>query len=187
MIVLFTLGVCTRVTSVLTWLAGLAYIQRNPLTLFGQDTMMNLCLFYLMFAPCGATWSVDWLVRRYRAGRDALAGRPAAAGRIRARGRSSRPTSSSGCSRSSTASCTCRPGLSKLKGNSWWNGTAPWYCLTNPEFSPLHIPFFRYGLVWLCQDDNRWLWEMYHEFDRPSSRSSWRSGCRSWCGRGCGR
>ena len=95
-IVLFTLGVCTRVTSVLTWLAALAYIQRNPLALFGQDTMMNLCLFYLMFAPCGATWSVDWLVRRYRAGRAALAGRPCSRRSNRARGRWSRPTSSSG-------------------------------------------------------------------------------------------
>ena len=52
-------------------------------------------------------------------------------------------------------------GMAKLKGNSWWNGTAPWYCLTNPEFSPLHIPFFRHALVWLCQDENRWLWEIY--------------------------
>ena len=71
--VLFTLGVCTRVTSVLTWLAALSYINRgNPAILFGQDTMMNLCLFYLVLAPCGATWSVDWLIARYRAGRDAL-------------------------------------------------------------------------------------------------------------------
>src|SRR5205823_9111639 len=71
-IVLFILGAWTRVTSVLTWLVGLAYIQRNPLALFGQDTMMNLCLFYLMFAPCGATWSVDWLVARYRSNQRAL-------------------------------------------------------------------------------------------------------------------
>jgi hypothetical protein len=52
-------------------------------------------------------------------------------------------------------------GLAKLKGTAWWNGTAPWYCLTNPEFSPLHIPYFRQALVWLCKDDNRWLWEIY--------------------------
>jgi hypothetical protein len=51
-------------------------------------------------------------------------------------------------------------GLSKLKGQSWWNGTAPWFCLTNPEFSPLHIPAFRNALVWLCQEENRWLWEV---------------------------
>jgi hypothetical protein len=52
-------------------------------------------------------------------------------------------------------------GLSKLKGNSWWNGTAPWYTMTNAEFSPLHLPAFRNLLVWLCQDQHRWLWEGY--------------------------
>ena len=78
-IVLFTFGACTRVTSVMTWLVGLAYIQRNPVSLFGQDTMMNLCLFYLMFAPCGATWSVDWLIRRYRTARKMLGAKPASA------------------------------------------------------------------------------------------------------------
>jgi hypothetical protein len=159
-ILLFTLGVCTRVTSVLTWLAGLAYIHRNPVALFGQDTMMNLCLFYLMFAPCGATWSIDWLVNRYRAGRDALA-----AGR--------RPPVDAGPRPLVSANVVIRliqinycmmylsAGLSKLKGNSWWNGTAVWYTMTNPEFSPLHLPAFRYALVWLCQDHNRFWWEAY--------------------------
>jgi hypothetical protein len=159
-IVLFTLGVCTRVTSVLTWLAALAYMQRNPIALFGQDTMMNMCLFYLMLAPCGATWSVDWLVNRYRAGRDALA-----AGR--------RPPAESAPRPMISANVVIRlvqihyclmymsAGLSKLKGDSWWRGTAVWYTMTNPEFSPLHIPFFREGLVWLTQDSNRWLWETY--------------------------
>jgi hypothetical protein len=52
-------------------------------------------------------------------------------------------------------------GLAKLKGTSWWTGQAPWFCLTNPEFSPLHIGAFRSALVWLCQDENRWLWEGY--------------------------
>src|SRR5205085_2329501 len=72
-IVLFTIGFCTRVTSVLTWIAALAYVQRNPIILFGQDTMMNLCLFYLMMSPCGAIWSVDALIARYRRARRALA------------------------------------------------------------------------------------------------------------------
>ena len=80
-IALFTVGFCTRVTGVLTWLAVLAYIQRNPIVLFGQDTMMNLCLFYLILSPCGETWSVDWLIARYRRGRAAIAAPAAGAGR----------------------------------------------------------------------------------------------------------
>jgi hypothetical protein len=168
-IVLFIFGVCTRVTSVMTWLVGLAYIQRNPVTLFGQDTMMNLCVFYLMFAPCGATWSVDWLIGRYRAARKALS--------AESRVPSGKPLSALSTQPPALFSVSANvvirliqvqycfmyisAGLAKLKGDAWWNGTAPWYCLTNPEFSPLHIPYFRQALVWLCKDDNRWLWEIY--------------------------
>jgi hypothetical protein len=159
-IVLFTIGFCTRVTSVLTWLAALAYVQRNPLSLFGQDTMMNLCLFYLMLAPCGATWSVDWLINRYRAGRAALMAGQRPPADIRPR-----PLISANVVIRLLQVQYClmymSAGMSKLKGNSWWTGTAVWYTMTNPEFSPLHIPLFRNVLVWLCQDENRWLWEGY--------------------------
>src|SRR5207245_971147 len=41
---LFTIGFCTRVTSVLTWLAAVSYINRSPVSVFGQDTMMNVAL-----------------------------------------------------------------------------------------------------------------------------------------------
>ncbi len=178
-IVLFIFGVCTRVTSVLTWLVGLAYIQRNPLTLFGQDTMMNLCLFYLMFAPCGATWSVDWLVRRYRTALKKLRSeeRGSEEKKPGLRSQLSTPHSPLPTPHSLLPSVSANvvirliqvqycfmylsAGLAKMKGEAWWRGTAPWYCLTNPEFSPLHIPFFREGLVWLCQDDHRWLWEIF--------------------------
>jgi hypothetical protein len=158
-IVLFTLGVCTRVTSVLTWLAALAYIQRDPLALFGQDTMMNLCLFYLMLAPCGATWSVDWLVARYRSGKRALR-----------EGRRLEPVPPQPLV---SANFVIRliqvhycmmylsAGLSKLKGESWWSGTAVFYTMTNPEFSPLHLSPYRELLAWLCQNEHRWVWEGY--------------------------
>jgi hypothetical protein len=121
--------------------------------------MMNLCLVYLILSPCGATWSVDWLIARYRAGRSALRGgqRPAETG--------PRPQISAGFAIRLLQVQYCMmymsAGLAKLKGESWWNGTAPWLCMTNPEFSPLHIDWFRQFLVWLCQDGNRPLWELY--------------------------
>ena len=147
-ILLFTIGYQTRVTSVLTWLAGLAYIQRNPLVLFGQDTMMNLCLFYLMLAPCGQVWSLDaWLAKR----RGTYAGpKPSVSANFVQRGLQVHY-----CLMYLSA------GLSKLKGQSWWNGTAPWGTMTNPEFSPLYIEPFVKFLTWLCQTENRWLWETY--------------------------
>jgi len=47
---LFTLGFCTRVTSVLTWLGMLSYTQRAPTSLFGMDTIMNVLVLYLTLA-----------------------------------------------------------------------------------------------------------------------------------------
>ena len=46
--VMFTLGLFTRITSVLTWMAAVSFIHRNPQVLFGQDTMMNILLIYLI-------------------------------------------------------------------------------------------------------------------------------------------
>jgi hypothetical protein len=159
LIVLFTVGFCTRVTGVLAWLATLAYIQRDPLTLFGQDTMMNLCMVYLILSPCGELWSVDWLLARYRAGRAALRGgpRPADAGPRRSvsAGFAIRLLQVQYCFMYLSA------GLSKLKGDSWWSGTATFLTMTNPEFSPLHIGLFRGFVVWLCKDNHRLLWELY--------------------------
>ena len=67
--VLFTIGYQTRITSVMAWLAAMCYVQRSPVTLFGQDAMMMLLLLYLMIGPSGAALSVDrWLARRRACG-----------------------------------------------------------------------------------------------------------------------
>src|SRR5262249_49015435 len=62
---LFTIGFATRVTSVLTWFTCLWYIHRNPVCLFGVDTMMTILLFYLMIGPSGAALSVDRLIAQW--------------------------------------------------------------------------------------------------------------------------
>lgn len=146
---LFTLGLWTRITSVLTWLAALCYIQRSPMTLFGMDTMMTICLLYLMIGPSGAAFSLDrW-----------LAGRPA-----RRRGETladPEPCVSANLALRLMQVHFCfiymAAGLSKLLGSSWWNGTALWWTVANYEFAPLSYPWYLAGLRWLCE--HRWLWE----------------------------
>ena len=51
---LFTVGLWTRVTSVLAWAASLNYIHRGEMILFGQDTMQTILITYLMIGPSGA-------------------------------------------------------------------------------------------------------------------------------------
>jgi hypothetical protein len=119
--------------------------------------MMNLCLFYLMMSPCGAVWSVDALIARYRRAKTALA-----EGRVPVETPVA-PMISAGFVIRLLQVHYClmylSAGLAKLKGNSWWNGTAPWLTMNNPEFSPVHISWFRDFLTFLCQ--HRTLWELY--------------------------
>lgn len=149
-IVAFTVGYNTRVTAVLTWLAALAYIHRAQPYLFGQDTMMNLCLTYLMFSPCGAKWSMDRWMERKRADAAGLKLPPVA------------PSVSAGFVLRVFQIQYClmyfSAGLSKLKGESWWNGTALHLCMANPEFSPMHVGIYRDFMRWLCS--NRVAWEL---------------------------
>jgi hypothetical protein len=143
---LFTVGFCTRVTSVLTWLGAITYIHRNQQVMFGMDTMMNILLFYLMIGPSGAALSVDRLINRYRAARAALRRGgidPATAAYL------ARPpaTASAGFALRLVQIHFCfiymASGLSKLKGGSWWNTNAYWDTLVNPEFTLIHYEWYQ--------------------------------------------
>jgi len=172
-VLLFTIGLCTRITSVLTWAAALWYIHRSPPTLFGVDTMMTILLLYLMIGPSGAALSVDRLLARWW-----LQARPRVLARWRAfwkRGdalAASSPAAVGGPPEPSVpANFALRllqihvciiylgAGLSKLQGAAWWNGTAVWGTLANFEFAPMQYATYMAPLRWLAE--NRLLWEVF--------------------------
>jgi Vitamin K-dependent gamma-carboxylase len=151
----FTIGLCTRLTAVLTWLATMCYIQRAPTALFGVDTMTNIVMIYLMIGPSGAALSVDRLLRRYWA--------------IRAAARNKFPPPEFADPQPMiSANLALRliqvhlcivylvSGLSKVPGPAWLNGTATWMTMANYEFSPMSNPVYmallhllaRHRLVW---------------------------------------
>ncbi len=154
--VLFTIGFCTRVTSVLSWLAVLFYIMRTQQIVFGMDTMMNILLFYLMIAPCGAALSVDRLIARYRAAKA-----------IARNGNQPLPWAEAvlaGPQLSAIANFAVRlfqihfcfiyaaSGLAKLKGPAWWGTTAAWSTIANPEFCPVHFRAYEKMLIELASN-----------------------------------
>src|SRR5262245_19079051 len=70
---LFALGLGTRVIGLLTWIGAMAYAQRtNHCTVFGLDTMMMILLAYLQIGPAGARYSLDRLISKWRARRNGL-------------------------------------------------------------------------------------------------------------------
>jgi hypothetical protein len=157
-IVLFTAGFGTRVTSVLVWLGAMSFVQRAPSTLFGMDTMMMILLTYLMIGPSGAALSVDHWLRsrreRKRLGLDRLPALPPG------------PTVGANLATRLIQVHFCiiylASGTSKLLGSSWWSGTAPNLVLLNYEFAPFNVRLYYDTLAFLSR--HRLLWELQTSF-----------------------
>jgi len=139
---LFTLGLYTRVTSFLTWLSILCYINRSQQTLFGMDTMMNITMIYLMIGNSGAALSLDRVRYRYRAVRHALSTGRGVDASVASYLESPPASVSAGFALRLLQIHFCfiymASGLSKLKGTTWWNTTAYWDTLVNPEFTMVY-------------------------------------------------
>jgi hypothetical protein len=151
---LFTVGFATRITSVLTWLGALQYVQRAPSLLYGMDTMMMILLFYLMIGPSGAALSVDRWLQRWREKRwRGVASLPDLA---------PPPLVSANFAIRLIQIHFCiiylAAGTSKLLGSTWWAGTAPSLTLLNAEFAPFNLSLYTSLMQFLA--GHRWLWEI---------------------------
>jgi hypothetical protein len=171
---LLTIGLGTRVVSVLAWLATLSYIQRHYVAFFGMDTILSFMTLYLMIGPSGAAMSVDRLIARYARAWRALRAKASArkAGALpteavrRAEGLEldpPRPMVSANFAlrliQVHVAIVYLASGTSKLMGAAWWNGTALWGTMVNPEFSPVQSALYMDAIHFLCR--HRWLWELF--------------------------
>jgi hypothetical protein len=154
---LFTIGFCTRVTSVLTWLGMLCYTQRAHTSLFGMDTIMNVVVLYLMIGPSGAALSVDRLIARYWATYQALRNHLPAPTFLRPA-----PSVSANVAIRLLQIHVCiiyaASGLSKLLGPAWWSGWSVWGTMVNYEFSPMRLQIYTGFLHLISQ--HRWLCEL---------------------------
>jgi hypothetical protein len=156
---LFALGLWTPVTGIVTWLGMLSYVNRAMTTFFGMDTIMNVLVLYLTLAalfarPGTAALSLDRLLWRWRKARQAGVNL----------------ADVGGDTTSASANFAIRlmqihfciiylaSGLSKLMGSAWWNGTAIWGTVANPEFAALHLKYYQEMIGWLCR--HRVLWEL---------------------------
>jgi hypothetical protein len=126
--VCFTLGLATRVTSVLSLLTAISYTQRVPAALFGLDQINVMLTLYLSIGPSGQTLSLDrWLLRR-RLGEKTPAPAPSANANLAQR-------------LIQVHMCVIYlfAGLSKLQGPAWWSGEAMWRAFANLEYQSLDV------------------------------------------------
>ena len=64
--ILLTVGLLTRLNSLLVFLCLTSIQQRNLYITHGGDTFLRLAGFFLIFAPAGAAFSLDRLIRIWR-------------------------------------------------------------------------------------------------------------------------
>lgn len=53
------IGWKTRLAAIITWVVLVSLWNRNPLLLDGDDAVLRVITFYLIFSPCGRVWSLD--------------------------------------------------------------------------------------------------------------------------------
>ena len=145
-----TLGLFTRVATLLTWIAHLSFVHRGYIVWFGIDSMLSFILLYLTLAPSGLTFSLDNVWRRYRRLRGL---EPAAA--VNADPQSH--------ARSWMANVSIRllqihmcivyfcAGVSKLQGPAWWSGYASWITMNTPEFALFDMNWLAFTPDWVWQ------------------------------------
>jgi hypothetical protein len=127
-LLLFTFGLFTRVSSVLALYVALSYVHRVPGALFGLDQINIMLTLYLAIGPSGQTLSLDrWLARR-RLG----CGSPEPA-----------PSISANFAQRLIQVHMCViyffAGVAKLQGASWWNGEAMWRAFANLEYQTMDM------------------------------------------------
>ena len=124
--VMLTLGLYTRVAAVLAFVITLSYCHRLPVAQFGLDQINVLLATYLMIAPCGAVYSLD----RWLAGRRGLAP-PADAHTL--------TTIATRLIQLHMCVIYLFGGIGKMRGESWWDGSAVWYAAANLEYQSLSL------------------------------------------------
>jgi hypothetical protein len=155
-LILFTLGVATRITSILAFVIVVSYVNRVPCALFGLDQINGFLALYCAIGPSGAALSIDSLLRSRRL--QAGGGRaPLEAG----------PTPLVGANVAirliQIQMCVVYffAGISKLQGTAWWDGSAMWLAFANYEYQSTDMTWLaRYPWMFEAMTHVTIAWEL---------------------------
>jgi hypothetical protein len=133
---LLTLGLWTRLVSILSLLAAVSYANRAPGALFGLDQINLLLAMYLAIGPSGAAYSLDRLLARRRAGRLERGADRAVQG-----GPAQYVGANIAIRLIQLHMCVIYffAAIGKLQGPAWHDGTALWLAFANLEYQSLDM------------------------------------------------
>lgn len=133
--VFLALGFLTRASSVAVFLCLASIDQRAMLAMHSGDSLLRVTGFWLMFAPAGAAFSVDRLVRIWR-GKEGLQIQP-------------RPPWAQRMIQIQVALLYMATFWTKSQGASWIDGTALFYVYHLDQFQRFPLPSFVQDLVFI--------------------------------------
>jgi hypothetical protein len=116
-------GLRTRVAAAVAWITHLMLMTTAEGSVYGADVFANTFLFYLVWAPAGATLSLD-----RRRGRATEGPTPAARLALRV-------------VQMHLSGVYLASGVEKACGEGWWNGEAIWRALMLPEYRRFDFSF----------------------------------------------
>ncbi|MBA2115853.1 HTTM domain-containing protein [Bremerella alba] len=148
-LLMFTLGFYSRVTSILAFIIAVSYAHRAPGALFGLDQINVMLAMYLMLGGAGEAYSLDRLIEKWRYPKR------------------KQPTTST------VANVSIRliqlhmcviylfAGTGKLLGDSWWEGTAMWGAVANSEYQSMDMTWLAsYPLLIALMTQVSLAWEL---------------------------
>ncbi len=157
----FAVGFLTRLTAPAAWFLQLMYLHRLTGALFGLDQIVTYCVMYLMLAPCGSCFSFDaWIRNRFRDRVEDSRFRrwlfPAAIPSIAA-------NVATRLLQLHLCVIYLFGGLSKARGQTWWDGTAMWYAIGNYEYQSLDTTWLvRYPRIFTAMTHLTLFWEVFY-------------------------
>jgi hypothetical protein len=136
----FTAGLFTRITAVLALGAVLSYINRAPFLIGPLEPVLSCLLLYLCLSPCGEYLSLDRLLPFRKklppSGRSEAAPLRYVLANIATR-----------LMQVHISALILMMGLSKLMGESWWNGDAAWWLMAHTETRLVDLTFLHSAVV----------------------------------------
>ncbi|WP_339907506.1 HTTM domain-containing protein [Symmachiella dynata] len=124
-LVFLLVGFKTRAACIATFALQLILSNSSPATVYGVDSFARVSLFYALWMPLGAVYSIDAILQRGGAVNSSAA-------RIGLR-----------FLQLHMALMYLASGIGKGMGAQWWNGEAIWRAVTMPELA-------QYDMLWLA-------------------------------------
>lgn len=147
-----TLGIYTRVASILAVIATLSYCHRLAGSLFGLDQINAMFALYLAVGSSEAAYSLDSWIAARKVGRSAP--RPSVRTNIAVR-----------LIQLHMCIIYLFGGIGKMRGELWWDGSAVWFAIANYEYQSLDITWLvHYPFVIALLTHATVFWETFYPF-----------------------